>query len=150
MVCDRTCHVANPAILKSEQTLEAQVAGPGGATRLIVVTGLANCDLTVAVPSPGGGTATQQATFTAHVGPSLSVAQFRRAVAAVSLASISATGSLVQHSWAVTDVDATFDDDNGKVQLEFDVQVVVQGPPMPALTQGLLASVGFQVTILAA
>ena len=142
--------MATPATLTSQQTLEAQVTGPGGATRVIIVTGLATCSLNTAVPSPGGGFGTQQGTFSAHVGPTLTVAQFRRAVATVSLTSLSATGSVTTHSWAITDVDASFDDDEGRVELEFDVQVTVQGPPMPGFTQVMLASVGFQVTILAA
>lgn len=142
--------MANTATLVSEQTLEAQVAGPGGATRLIVVTGLATCGLSVSVPSPGGGSASQQASFEAHVGPSLTVPQFRRAIATASLASLSASGSVTLHSWAVTAVDADFDDDAGKVVLGFDVQVNVQGAPMPAATQIALLMIAFQVTILAA
>jgi hypothetical protein len=142
--------MANPVTISSEQTLEAQVAGPGGATRLLVVSGLAACHLTVSVPSPGGGAATQQGTFAAHVGPAMTVAQFRRAIATVSLASLTALGSLTAHSWSITAVDADFDDDAGKVELEFDLRVEVQGAPMPAFNQLVLASVAFQVTILAA
>jgi hypothetical protein len=50
----------------------------------------------------------------------------------------------------VTLVDADYDDDVGRGQLEFDVVVSVQGPPMPPPTLVVLASVAFQVTILAA
>lgn len=142
--------MATPATITSEQTLEAQVAGPAGATRLIVVTGLGTCNFLLAVPSPGGGTATAQGSFSALVGPPLSVAQFRRAVGTVSLASLSASGTVTAHAWAVTAVDVDYDDDAGRVQLEFDVQVSVTGPPMPAGMQAVLAGVAFHVTILAA
>jgi hypothetical protein len=109
--------MATPANLTSMQTLQAQVAGPAGATRAVFVTGLARCGLAVDVPSPGGGTASRQGTFAAHVGPSLTVAQFRRAVAMASLASLSASGNVTVHAWAVTAVDANFDDDAGQVRL---------------------------------
>jgi hypothetical protein len=92
----------------------------------------------------------QQGSFEAHVGPALTVAQFRRAVATASIASLSASGSVTAHNWAVTAVSADYDDDAGRVQLEFDIQVAVQGSPMAGATQVLLATVAFQVTILAA
>ena len=142
--------MATPVPLTSVQTLEAQVAGPGGATRVIYVTGLAHCNLTVAVTSPVGGSASQQGSFAAHVGPELTVAQFRKAIATVSVASVGASGSLVGHGFSVTAMDADFDDDEGKVQLEFDAQVTVQTPAMPPTNQVVLATVAFQVTILAA
>jgi hypothetical protein len=142
--------MANPVTLTNVQTLEAQVAGPGGATRVIYVTGLAHCNLTVAAQSPAGGTASQQGSFAAHVGPELTVAQFRKAITTVSVASVVAAGSLIGHSFSVTAMDADFDDDEGKVELQFDAQVTVQTPAMPAGNQVVLASVAFQVTILAA
>jgi hypothetical protein len=142
--------MATPVTVSSEQTLEATVAGPAGATRLIVVAGQATCNVSVSVPSPGGGGAVQQGSFEAHVGPALTVAQFRRAVATASIASLSASGSVTAHNWAVTAVSADYDDDAGRVQLEFDIQVAVQGSPMAGATQVLLATVAFQVTILAA
>ena len=142
--------MATPVSLTSVQTLEAQVAGPGGATRVIHVTGLAHCSLSVSVQSPAGGTVSQQGSFAAHVGPELTVAQFRKAIATVSVASVSALGSLTGHTFSVTAMDADFDDDAGKVELEFDAQVTVQTPAMPPANQVVLASVAFQVTILAA
>lgn len=138
------------ASVTNEQTLEAQVAGPAGATRVIFVTGLADCSLAVSVPSPGGGSASQRGTFEAPVGPALTLAQFRRAIASVSLASLLVAGSLTTHSWAIVGVDADFDEEDGRVRLEFDAHVDVQGPPMPGATQLVLATVAFQVTILAA
>ena len=142
--------MANPAAVTSVQTLEAQVAGPGGATRVIYVTGLAHCNLGVTVQSPAGGNASQQGSFAAHVGPELTVAQFRKAIATVSVASVVVSGSLTGHGFSVTAVDADFDDEEGKVQLEFDVQVTVQTPAMQPGNQVMLATVAFQVTILAA
>ena len=68
--------MAIDAILTNEQTLEAQVTGPDGATRLFIATGIALFNLSVT--SPGF---VQQGTFSVHMGPSLTVEQFRRAVA---------------------------------------------------------------------
>jgi len=134
--------MATAAALTSEQTLEAQVTGPGDANRLFIVTGIAVCDLTV---TSIGAQQMQQGTFFVHVGPALTVQQFRRAVATASLAQL-ATNNAGGSIWAVTNVDADLDEDTGRVQLEFDVRVFVTG----AQSDTSITGVGVQATILAA
>jgi hypothetical protein len=137
--------MATAAFLTNEQTLEAQVTGPGGATRLFIATGIALFNLTATSGGPPG--TSQQGTFFVHVGPSLTVEQFRRAVATASLTHLATNGNVDLADWRVTNVDADFDDEIGRVQVEFDVVVFVSGP-VNSLTE--LSGVGIQATILAA
>ena len=135
--------MAIAAALISEQTLEAQVTGPGGATRLFIATGIALCNLSVTSTAQQR----QQGTFSVHVGPSLTVQQFRKAIATASLAQVTTNNNALMSNWAVTNVDADLDEDSGKVQLEFDVLVDVAGPPG---SESNSSGVGVQATILAA
>jgi hypothetical protein len=140
--------MATTASITSEQTIEVNVNGPDDVTTMYIVTGIANSNLGTFSPS-GGGFETQHRTFEAHVGPSLTTAQFRRAVATVSLASLSGQGGDASFTqWSVTDMDADFDDDEGKVQLQFDLSVTVDAGATNA--NAVVGGVGFQVIILAA
>ena len=139
--------MATAATLISEQTLEAQVAGPDGATRLFVATGLASFTLQVQ-NSAAGVTETQEGTFFLNVGPQLTVQQFRKAVATASLSSLRAVGDHSFTQWRIAEVDADFDEEAGRVRLEFEVHVGVEGPATGNTTS--LFGVGIQVTILAA
>jgi hypothetical protein len=47
----------------------------------------------------------------------------------------------------VTDVDADFDDEAGRIKLTFDLRVSVQ-PSSTSSVNGVIASIGFQVVIL--
>jgi hypothetical protein len=136
--------MATPAALISEQNLEAQVTGPGDATRLFIATGIAQFNLSV---TSTGLQQNRQGTFSVYLGPPLTVQQFRRAIATASFAQLMTTNDAVMSNWAVTNVDAHLDEDAGKVQLEFDVSVDVDGP---ANSETILSGVSVQATILAA
>lgn len=136
------------ASISSEQTVEVGTSGPGDIETMYVVTGIANCSLNVSSPG-GGGWQTQQGTFQAYVGPDLTVAEFRRAIAMASLASLQGQGGDATFTgWSVTGVDADFDDDTGKVQLQFDLSATVDAGTSSA--SAYIGGVGFQVIILAA
>lgn len=137
------------ASISSEQTIEIGTNGPDDVTSMYVVTGLANANLSAFSPA-GGSFQSQQATFSVHVGPSLTASEFRRAVASASLASLSISGGDASFAdWAVTGVDADFDDEAGKVELEFDLRVRVDAGAASS-AQSAVAGVGFQVMILTA
>jgi hypothetical protein len=133
------------ANVSSEQSTQVGVNGPNDVANMHVVTGIANGSLSAFAPS-GGSFVSQQATFAAHVGPTLTAAQFRKGVASAAITSLSLSGTGVFTQWAVTDVDADFDDDAGRVELTFDLQVMVQGST--SSVNAVVASVGFQVFIL--
>lgn len=133
-----------PASVTSQQTLQIGVNGPGDVTSMYVITGIAQISLgAFAQPNQFQ---TQQATFSAHIGPQLSAAQFRRAIASASIASVSLSGQGAFDAWSLSSVEADFDDDAGSVQLEFDASVSVSSG---ATSAGVAtAGVGFQVLIL--
>ena len=136
------------ANISSEQTVEVGVSGPNDISTMYVVTGIANSYLSAWSPG-GGGYQTQQQTFEAHVGPTLTTSEFRRAVATASLASLRGQGGDATFAaWNVTGVDADFDDDVGQVQLQFDLSVTVDAGASSA--SAAVGGVGFQVIILTA
>src|SRR5215831_9096961 len=108
----------------SQQTMQVGANGPGDVTSMYVVSGIAQASLTAFSPSGVNPIAqSQQATFSAHVGPQLTAAQFRRAIGAAAVASLNLQGEGTFASWSVANVEADFDDDAGSVQIEFDVAV---------------------------
>ena len=138
--------MANPATITSEQTLQVGVNGPNDVAAMHVVSGIANGQLAAFAPS-GAGFVTQQATFAAHVGPQLTAAQFRKAIASAAITSLSLQGDGTFTRWEVTDVDADFDDEAGRIKLSFDLRVTAASSS-PSGIQAVVASVGFQVMIL--
>jgi hypothetical protein len=138
--------MANPATISSEQSLQVGVNGPNDAVSMHVVTGIANGQLG-AFASAGPNFVQQQSTFSAHVGPQLTAAQFRKAIASAAITSLSLQGGGTFVNWEVTDIDADFDDEVGRIKLSFDLRVGVQSG---ATTSGsaVVASVGFQVMVL--
>ncbi len=139
--------MANPATISSEQSLQVGVNGPNDVVSMHVVSGLANGQLS-AFASSGAGFVAQQATFAAHVGPQLTAAQFRKAIASAAITSLTLQGDGSFTSWEVTDVDADFDDEVGRIKLSFDLRVSRRRAPVQAAVQAVVASVGFQVMIL--
>ncbi len=137
--------MANPATITSEQSLQVGVTGPDDIRSMHVVSGIANGSLSAFAQS--GNFVTQQATFAAHVGPQLNAPQFRKAIASAAITSllVSGTGNLV--NWEVTDVDADFDDEAGRIKLSFDLRISVQATAASQI-QAIVASVGFQLMIL--
>jgi hypothetical protein len=136
--------MAEIANISSEQNLQVGVNGPGDVASMHVVSGIANGTLSAFAQS--GGFVQQQATFAAHVGPSLTAAQFRKAIASAAITSLSLSGEGSFIRWEVTDVDADFDDDAGRIKLTFDLRVSVSAG-VTGLS-AVVASVGFQVLIL--
>lgn len=135
--------------IQNEQTIEIGVNGPGDVTRMFVVAGVANAITSVQAHTPGVPAETRQ-TFQAFIGPSLTISEFRRAIATVSLAGIdlnNAGGGI----WGVSDADADFDDEEDQVRLQFDLYVGATAPSGDQIG-GTVAvrDVAVQVTILAA
>jgi hypothetical protein len=139
--------MAETAEITSEQTLEVGVDGPDDTKKMFIITGIAKYNFNVAPSAPG--TTSDTITLQAHIGPALTPAKFRRAIATASLAQLLLVGGeVVVAGWSVTSVDADYDDDVGKVQLEYDLKLHIGGgsTDMAAYVTG----VGFQVIILAA
>ena len=132
------------ANVTSQQTLQIGVNGPGDVTSMYVISGIAEIGLgTFAQPNQFQ---TQQATFAAHIGPQLTAAQFRRAIASASIASLSLSGQGTFDAWSLSSIGADFDDDAGSVELEFDISMsVTAGPQGAGVATG---DIGFQVLIL--
>ena len=131
----------------NEQTLQVVVTGPGDVAAMHVVTGFANVLLSansVGMVSP----VSQATTFFVLVGPTITSAQFRRAIASAAIASLTLGGGAnlggtgISAAWSLSSVHADFDDESGQVKLTFDVNLVATSA---AATMG---SVGYQVTIL--
>jgi hypothetical protein len=143
--------MATPVSITDEQTVEVGVNGPGDITRMFIVTGIANTSLTAYEPL-GGGSSSASQTFEALVGPTLAPNQFRRAVATASLAGIQGYGENESlELWNVHGVDADFDDDANRVQVQFDVQVAIAGTVAGTYSaSSSIYGVGFQVVVLAA
>lgn len=139
--------MATPASISSEQSLQVGVNGPNDVVAMHIVSGLANGQLTAFAQS--GNFVTQQATFKANVGPQLTAAQFRKAIASAAITSLTLNGDGTFARWEVTDVDADFDDEIGRIELTFDLKITVQAPSTSNV-QAVIASVGFQVVILTA
>jgi hypothetical protein len=140
--------MAETANIVSEQTVEVAVNGPNDITRMYIVTGIAEGSFRE-LAAGGAGFQSDTETFEAHVGPSLTASEFRRATATASLAQIEFRGGDASvASWGVTDVDADFDDDVGKVQLQYDLALTVTPGAAQASTR--VSGVSFQVIILAA
>jgi hypothetical protein len=125
------------------QHMGVGVSGPDGATRMDITTGIARVNLYAS------SSATVKENFTVHVEPSLGPGQFRRAIATAAVARVGvndwdpSTGDSM--TWGVEDVQADFDDEAGKVELRFTVEVRTSGSGST-----YLESVAFTVTTLAA
>jgi hypothetical protein len=136
--------MALTANVSSEQNLQVVVSGPGDVANMHVISGIAHANLSAFASA--GTFEHQQATFAAHVGPALTPPQFRKATATVAITSLNLSGDGSFTTWEVTDVDADLDDEVGRIELTFDLRVMVS-----ASTGGVsavLAGVGFQVFVL--
>jgi hypothetical protein len=143
--------MASVVSITDEQNVDVGVNGPGDITSMFVVTGIANTNFAGAYDFGTGGSASASRTFEALVGPSLTPVQFRRAIATASLAGIHGFGPDDNlRSWNLLGVDADFDDDEGRVQLQFDLSVSVGVTAVAGFAGVSVYGVGFQVVILAA
>jgi hypothetical protein len=109
---------------------------------------MANVTLEIPLTAAGGTEAEAKETFTLHVGPPLTSAEFVRGIAAASPISVEQKllgfGSAFSARWWVADADADFDDEAGKTQLRIEAGVHSTGGFYVALHQ-----LAFQATILA-
>ena len=121
------------------------MTGPNDVATMHVVTGIANGQLNTFAQA-AAGFVQQQSTFAALVGPVLTAAQFRKAIASAAITSLTLQGDGSFVRWEVTDVDADFDDEAGRIKLSFDLRVGVQAAT--GSVSAVVASVGFQVQIL--
>ena len=136
--------------ITNQQTMEVVVSGPDGANRLFITTGIANGNLSVSDNTASGTGITQRQTFTALLEPALTAGQFRRAIATASLANVSYTDNDPAQrdsaQWRIEEAEADFDDESGKVELRFALEVRSRGVGSNAR----ISAVAFQVTKLAA
>jgi hypothetical protein len=126
------------------QQLEVGVAGPGAATRMFLVSGAAK----IALQTTGAGDFETKQSYTVLAGPTLSSAEFVKALATASPAEISmgmGDPPFLAATWGVDFVDADFDDESGRTQLRIDVTLYPRG----AGTYLGMQRIAFQVTILA-
>ncbi len=131
--------------ITNQQELEVHVSGPGPTNRMFIVSGIGFVNLFAGAEA--GSAATAQKTFTALVGPTLTSAQFVKALATAAPSSVRLfTGDPSQSvtTWSVTDVDADFDDESARTQLRIEANIEVFGMNVN------INSFAFQATILAA
>ena len=134
--------------LENVQTIEAVVAGPDGANRLLTVTGFAKGVLEAFADTPNDLVGATE-TFTVLVGPQLTRRQFHRAIASVSLANFFQEGRPAFAQWSVVGSDADWDDEEERVELRAEFQVVVLVNAANRQSTTSITKFGFQVTILA-
>ena len=108
------------------QKLEYNATTAEGPCRVTIVNGTMELDLQAV--SPGGAAATESGSFKALLDPSLTPGQFRRAIGTASLTTIwhnhNAITGATSFQWFIDDVQASFDDEEGRVQLVVDARVV--------------------------
>jgi hypothetical protein len=92
--------------LVNAQQVQVAVAGPGDANTLYLCKGLAQGNFSLQVPANSSQQSTE--TWQFEVGPTISAAQFRRAIATAALAGVQETeAGPAQVSWAIQAVFAT-------------------------------------------
>jgi hypothetical protein len=125
---------------QNEQVIEAVVSGPGGANRLLTITGKATTAMSVA-PS---GIAVE--TFTFLIGPTLPAGQFRGATASASFAGRLVYNDAVPgwHGMDVLSVEADWDDECDRTEMR--VELRAQAGPGTRVQTGVI---GFSATVLA-
>jgi len=135
----------NDTELEDQQQLEVVVSGPNGANRLYVCTGRTFFAVTAGSADPE-----RTETLIFPVGPQLTQAQFRRAIATASFSGLSFAQSTstppASATWSVTSTEADWDDETGKVEVR--VEVTVSLPAAGTVVQ--VQRIAYQVHILAA
>ena len=106
-----------------EQILEAVVAGPDGANRLFTVTGAANVEILASGLASGERHDPLNPTWTFLVGPTLTHAQFQRAIASASVASqrVSKRGVPSDYMVQIKSVEADWDDESERVEVRVEL-----------------------------
>jgi uncharacterized protein YdeI (BOF family) len=125
------------------QKLEYDVTTGAGPSRVTVVTGIMPVFLQ-ATANQG----TQSGSFKALVDPQLNPGQFIKATANANLNNLTTNTNVTLPSsalWRIDEVEATFDDESGKIQLRIDATIGSGGANSFSNVQAF----GFQVTTLA-
>ena len=136
-----------PVGFENQQQLEVVVNGPDGANRLFICTGTAKANMQV---NADAAAASQQVrdTWTFLVGPTLTRAQFYRAVGTASLSNVrfikTNPEARIEGVWELVSVDADWDDESGQVQVRAEVSLAAVQAML------LVSSLSYHVSILAA
>jgi hypothetical protein len=135
-----------PNQIQNLQQIQAVVAGPDDANRLLIIDGQFNAGLSAF--SQGTNVVTVKEIFSVLVGPVLTKNQFVQANATASFTQAFFTINTPpgNASWQILGVDADWDDESGQVELRIEAQVQCLG----GQNQTSIGAFGFHVTILAA
>lgn len=124
------------------QHVEIGVSGPDGANRMFITTGVAT------ISHYAGSNQTVKENYSVHVEPALTASQFRRAIASAAFGQLAFYDYNAAEndgmSWQIEDVDADFDDEAGKVELRFTIEITTTGTG-----NARVGDVSFTVTTLA-
>jgi hypothetical protein len=135
--------------LVNAQQVQVAVSGPGDANTLYLCKGLAQGNFSLQAPANSSQQSTE--TWQFEVGPTISAAQFRRAIATAALAGVQETeAGPAQVSWAIQTVFADFDDDSGLVRVSVTNAVWVYNQAATAFAAAGLSTLAYDVSILAA
>ena len=113
----------NPFTIESQQTVLVEgLTGPDGATQMYITTGFIQLQ---------GGQQNVTLEFSGLIEPTLTAGQFRRAIVTASPATLAVwqmgmpmagAAQNVSARWSVNSADADWDDETGKIQLQFETQ----------------------------
>lgn len=131
-----------PVATVSDQCVDTEISGPGGANRLYLCTGTAGINT-----SASAGSTTE--TWTFLVGPHVGSGAFRRAVATASIA-----GWIVQappngsgpYEVTVLSVEADWDDESGRTEVRVEIRASSHIPD----TAVIVTRLNFSVSIVLA
>ncbi len=121
-------HIENP------QEMEVIVSGPGDANRLFIYTGIAVFSFR------GTGSRWLRDTLSFQIGRTFTAAQFKKAAATASLASIANNGHAVNAGWAVDRIEARRAS-SGRIEVTMNLAV--------RDSDGFLNRVAYEVNVLA-
>jgi len=124
------------------QKIEYDVTSGAGPSRVTVVTGIMPVFFGV-----NGNQGTASGSFRALVDPQLNQGQFIKSTATANLNNLTTSTNVTPTSsqWRIDEVEATFDDESGKIQIRIDATIGSGGANSSSNLQGF----GFQVTTLA-
>ena len=136
----------NPITIESQQTVLVDgLTGPDGATQMYITTGFVQLS---------GGQQNVTLQFSGLIEPTLTAGQFRRAIVSAAPATLAVwqmgmpvpgASQNVSARWSVSSADADWDDESGKIELQFETQTSGD----PALYT-MVERLSFQVLIFVA
>jgi hypothetical protein len=136
----------SPDKIQNLQRIEAVVAGPDEANRLLIIDG--QFDSVISAVSQTDD-ALRKEIFSVLVGPVFTRKQFVNATATASIVntSLEVNVSPFAANWQITDADADWDDESGQVELRIEATVEISGGQNNKIA---ISGFAFHVTILAA